>query len=224
MGWQTAGWAVESQWLRHARRGPGLAASIMAFTRPGDSDLVQPPVYYPFFNTIRGGGRNVAENPLIFRNGRFEMDFDDLERKLDDSSVKLVFLCSPHNPGGRVWTREELTHFAELCVARGVVVVSDEIHSDIIFKGAKHTPLASISEAIRDRTITTVAPSKTFNIAGLASAVIIPSRRLRTASGGDRLPPIVEGTFGTISLEVAYNREDHGSTAFGVPSGPGLHR
>lgn len=212
MGWldRRHGWAVESQWLRHAPGVvPALAASIMAFTRPGDSVLVQPPVYYPFFNTIRGGGRNVAENPLIFRNGRFEMDFDDLERKLDDSSVKLVFLCSPHNPGGRVWTREELTHFAELCVARGVVVVSDEIHSDIIFKGAKHTPLASISEAIRDRTITTVAPSKTFNIAGLATAVvIIPSRRLR-----DNYQAVIDflhidggNTFGTIGLEVAYNR------------------
>ncbi len=211
-GWflRRHGWEVDTSWIRHAPGVvPALSVAVLAFTQPGESVLVQPPVYYPFFSTIRGRGRTVVENPLKFNGSRFEMDFEDLERKLDDSSVKLVFLCSPHNPTGRVWSREELTRFGEICAARGVVVVSDEIHCDILFAGARHTPLADVSEAMRESTVTTVAPSKTFNIAGLAtSAVIIPSRRLR-----DDYQAVVDflhidgsNVFGATGLMAAYNR------------------
>ena len=213
-GWflRRHGWEIRTEWIRHAPGVvPALAASIMAFTQPGEGILVQPPVYYPFFSTIKGRGRTVVENPLKLINGRFEMDFDDLEKKLDNSAIKLVFLCSPHNPVGRVWSREELEKFGEICAARGVVVVSDEIHCDILYKGAKHTPLASISDAMRESTITSVAPSKTFNIAGLATAaIIIPSKRLR-----DNYQSVIDfvnidggNVFGTTALEAAYAKGD----------------
>lgn len=205
-------WPVDTEWLRHTPGVvPALAMAILAFTQPGDGVLIQPPVYHPFSAVIRGRGRRIVENPLVFKGGRFEMDFHDLEKKLDDPSVKLVFLCSPHNPCGRVWTRKELERFAAICVARDVVVVSDEIHCDIVYSGNAHIPLASLSGAIRDRTITAIAPSKTFNIAGLSTAVaIIPSRRLRDnyTSVLDFLHLDGGNTFGTIALEVAYNKGD----------------
>lgn len=213
-GWMERrhGWRPHTDWIRHTPGVvPALAVSMLAFTQPGDGILVQPPVYYPFFTAITGRGRRVVENPLIFDGERFRMDFEDLERKLDDSSVKMVFLCSPHNPGGRVWTREELEKFASICASRGVIVVSDEIHCDVLFRGTKHTPLAAVSDEIAKLTITTVAPSKTFNIAGLATAaVIIPSKRLR-----DNYQSVVDflhidggNVFGTIALEAAYNKGD----------------
>lgn len=213
-GWMERrhGWRPNTEWIRHTPGVvPALAVSMLAFTQPGDGILVQPPVYYPFFTAITGRGRRVVENPLIFDGERFRMDFEDLERKLDDSSVKMVFLCSPHNPGGRVWTREELEKFASICASRGVIVVSDEIHCDVLFRGTKHTPLAAVSDEIAKLTITTVAPSKTFNIAGLATAaVIIPSKRLR-----DNYQSVVDflhidggNVFGTIALEAAYNKGD----------------
>lgn len=209
-GWfaRRHGWTIDQEWIRHTPGVvPALAASILAFTQPGDGVLVQPPVYYPFFNAIRGRGRTVVENPLLFKNGRFEMDYADLEKKLEDSSVKLVFLCSPHNPVGRVWSRQELETFGSVCAASGVIVISDEIHCDILFKGAKHIPYASISEETRDHSITTIAPSKTFNIAGLSTAaVVIPSKRLR-----DNYQSVVDflhvnggNVFGTLALEAAY--------------------
>lgn len=213
-GWMERrhGWRPNTEWIRHTPGVvPALAVSMLAFTQPGDGILVQPPVYYPFFTAITGRGRRVVENPLIFDGERFRMDFEDLERKLDDSSVKMVFLCSPHNPGGRVWTREELEKFASICASRGIIVVSDEIHCDVLFRGTKHTPLAAVSDEIAKLTITTVAPSKTFNIAGLATAaVIIPSKRLR-----DNYQSVVDflhidggNVFGTIALEAAYNKGD----------------
>ena len=213
-GWflRRHGWEIRTEWIRHAPGVvPALAAAIMAFTQPGEGILVQPPVYYPFFSTIKGRGRTVVENPLKLVNGRFEMDFDDLEKKLVNSAVKLVFLCSPHNPVGRVWSREELEKFGAICAAKGVVVVSDEIHCDILYKGAKHTPLASVSDAMRESTITTVAPSKTFNIAGLATAaVVIPSKRLR-----DNYQSVIDfvnidggNVFGATALEAAYTKGD----------------
>ena len=209
-GWFTRrhGWTPETEWIRHAPGVvPALAAAILACTQPGDGVLVQPPVYYPFFTAIKGRGRTVVENPLLFNNGRFEMDYADLEKKLEDSSVKLVFLCSPHNPVGRVWSRNELETFASICAAKGVIVVSDEIHCDILFDGAKHIPYASVSEEAMNHSITTVAPSKTFNIAGLSTAAaIIPSKRLRDnyQSVLDFLHIDSGNVFGTLALEAAY--------------------
>ena len=174
------GWEVKKEWLCHSPGVvPALSMALLAFSQPGDKVIIQPPVYYPFFDVIGGRGRTILENPLIFENGRFSMDLDDLERKIDPS-VKVIFLCSPHNPVGRVWTRDELERLGRICVENDILIISDEIHSDIVFKGSRHVPIASLSDELASRSITCISPSKTFNIAGLStSVVIIPDRRVR---------------------------------------------
>ena len=142
--------------------------------------LLQQPVYYPFSEAIRDNGRELVNSPLKLVNGHYEMDFDDLERKIVEHKVTLFLLCSPHNPVGRVWTEEELRRIGDICVKHGVIVVSDEIHSDFVWKGHKHTIFASLSEEYADISVTCTAPSKTFNLAGLqTSNIFIPSRGLR---------------------------------------------
>ena len=203
------GWKIEANWIRHAPGVvPALSMSVLAFTQPGDGILVQPPVYPPFYSAVNGRGRRIVENPLVFRDGRFEMDFDDLEKKID-SSVKMLFLCNPHNPVGRVWTEEELKRLGEICERHDLIIVSDEIHSDIVFKGFRHVPIASLSPELAARTITCIAPSKTFNIAGLStSAIIIPNKRIR-----DNYTAVLDflhidggNIFGTFALETAYRK------------------
>lgn len=158
---------------------PALGVAVQAFTAPGEKVLVQSPVYAPFFDMVTKNGREVVINPLIVQNDRYEMDWEDLESKFKQG-VRLMILCSPHNPVGRVWTKEELQRLGKLCIEYDVIIVSDDIHADIIFSGHVHTPLASLSDDLAARTITCIAPSKTFNIAGLqASASIIPNQELR---------------------------------------------
>lgn len=158
---------------------PALGVAVQAFTAPGEKVLVQSPVYAPFFDMVTKNGREVIINPLIVRNDRYEMDWEDLESKFKQG-IRLMILCSPHNPVGRVWTKEELQQLGKLCIEYDVIIVSDDIHADIIFSGHAHTPLASLSGDLASRTVTCIAPSKTFNIAGLqASASIIPSEVLR---------------------------------------------
>lgn len=158
---------------------PALGVAIQAFTAPGEKVLIQSPVYAPFFDMVTKNGREVVTNPLIIRNDRYEMDWEDLESKFKQG-IRLMILCSPHNPVGRVWTSEELERLGKLCIEYDVIIVSDDIHADIIFSGHVHTPLASLSDDLASRTVTCIAPSKTFNIAGLqASASIIPNELLR---------------------------------------------
>lgn len=199
-------WEVKPEWLAYTPGVvPALALAVQAFSHPGDKVIVQPPVYHPFFAVIRDSGRQIVNNPLRFENGRYEMDFDGLER-LFDSRTKMLILCSPHNPVGRVWTRDELTRLAEACARHGVLVVSDEIHCDLALNGAKHVPLAAISEAIADSTVTCIAPSKTFNLAGLAtSAVVIPNARLRRqfANAVEAVHVGGNNAFGGLAWEVA---------------------
>lgn len=201
------GWDIRKEWLCYSPGVvPALSMSLMAFTQPGDGVIVQPPVYYPFFSVIGGRGRKIVENPLVFEDGRFRMDFDDLETKID-SSVKVLFLCNPHNPVGRVWTKEELTRLGEICTEKDILIISDEIHSDIVYSGYKHIPLASLSDDLASRTITCIAPSKTFNIAGLStSVIIIPDRKIRENYLRilDFLHIGSGNVFGTIALEAAY--------------------
>lgn len=176
------GWKLEEGWIVFS---PGvviaLNAVVQEFTSPGDKVIVQSPVYHPFFHSIENNGRKVLENKLIERSdGSYSMDFDDLERKASDPAAKVVFLCNPHNPVGRVWREDELARFGEVCSRHGLIIVADEIHSDLIYKGHKHIPFAKLSEDFAARSITCTAPSKTFNLAGLQiSDIIVQDAGLR---------------------------------------------
>lgn len=150
-----------------------LNMMIRKFTEEGDKIIIQPPVYYPFESVIEGNKRTVLRNNLVLKDGRYEMDFEDLLIKASDPDCKMIILCSPHNPAGRVWTKEELEELGRICIDNDVLVVSDEIHYDLVFKPNKHIPFASISEEFANKSITCTAPSKTFNIAGLHSAFCI---------------------------------------------------
>jgi len=184
----------------------GFSIAIQAFSQPGDKVVIQPPVYYPFKNQILATGRQIIENPLKNVDGYYEMDFEDLEAKIDDRT-KMIILCSPHNPIGRVWKRDELVKLAEICKEKDIIIVSDEIHNDLILGDIKHTPTAIVSEDAMQRTITLVAPSKTFNLAGLTNAnAIIPNKKLRD----DFQAMVRKGSghsniFGMIAQDAAYN-------------------
>ena len=174
-------WAPEDAWLVKT---PGivfaLAAAVRAFTETGDAVLLQPPVYYPFFEVIRDNDRRVVENPLLLRNGRYEIDFEDFEAKVVRERVKLFLLCSPHNPVGRVWTVEELRTMGEICLRHGVLVISDEIHCDLTLPGYVHHIFPEAVPELANRTVVCTSPSKTFNLAGLqVSNIFIPCRALR---------------------------------------------
>ncbi|QRN84153.1 pyridoxal phosphate-dependent aminotransferase [Chloroflexota bacterium] len=151
----------------------GFNHAIYSLTEPGDKVLIQTPVYPPFLAAPEQAGRERVVNPLIRQpDGKYEIDFEDFEAKAA-SGVKLFILCSPHNPVGRVFTREELTRMAEICLAHDILICSDEIHADLVFSGAKHIPIASLSPEIAAKTVTYFAPSKTFNVAGLSTSVYV---------------------------------------------------
>lgn len=180
---QRFGWETQRSWLVTT---PGvvfaIAIAIRAFKQKGDAILIQQPVYYPFANKVTENDRQLVVNPLVLKNGRYEMDFADMERKIVDYHVKMLLLCSPHNPVGRVWTKEELLRVGEICQKHGVLVVSDEIHADFTYAGHTHRVFASVKSEFADFTITCTAPSKTFNLAGLQNSnIFIPNRQLRHA-------------------------------------------
>ncbi|WP_067927839.1 MalY/PatB family protein [Alicyclobacillus shizuokensis] len=206
------GWPVEEKWLAHAPGVvPAISILIEALTDPGDGVLVQPPVYYPFMRVIRETRRRVVENPLRLEDGRYVMDLADLDAKLQSGGVKLVILCSPHNPVGRVWDKEELRQFAEVCERHDVLIIADEIHGDLILPGHHHTPLASLGDRIAERTVTCVAPSKTFNLAGLQTALVVASNpRLREAylAAQRRRSQAGANALGLVAAEAAYRYGD----------------
>lgn len=188
---------------------PGVVAGfnlgIRILTEEKDGVIIQPPVYPPFFRVINNNNRTLVTNPLTIENGKYTIDFEDLEKKL--KTAKVLLLCSPHNPVGRVWTREELERIAKLCVENDVFLISDEIHCDLIFKGNKHTNIASLSKDIEEKSITLIAPSKTFNIAGLfTSIVIIPNEEIRKKYEEEifKLEIGHVSIFGAVGLEAAY--------------------
>lgn len=204
------GWEINAEWVTYS---PGVVPAInmliKALTKPKDKVLIQGPVYYPFFEAIEQNNRKIVNNELILDNGKYRMDFDDLANKASDKDTKLLILCSPHNPVGRVWSEKELKKLGEICMENDVLVISDEIHSDLIYSGNEFTPFASISEKFSKNSITCVAPSKTFNLAGLqASGIIIENEDLRDKflntmeSNGLSLPNI----FGQEALISAYNK------------------
>ncbi len=181
-GWlnRRQGWNVQREWMI-ASPGvlAGLAASILALTEPGDGVVIQPPVYYPFALRIAANGRRVVENPLQLNGDRWEMDLEGLERVID-ARTRMLILCSPHNPAARVWERESLARLAGICHRRGIIIVSDEIHGDLVMPGFRHLPIASLSRDCAENTITLVAATKTFNLAGLGGSItIIPNSGLR---------------------------------------------
>jgi cystathionine beta-lyase len=174
-------WNIESEWISTS---PGviniLHMAVQAFTERGDKILIQTPVYTPFYSVIEAHDREVVKNPLIYKDNYYTIDFEDFEKKLK-TGVKAFILCSPHNPVGRVWTRNELKRMAELCLQYDVLILSDEIHADLTFPGVQHIPIASLSDEIAQKTITCMAPSKTFNLAGLqASYAVTPNKEKRT--------------------------------------------
>jgi cystathionine beta-lyase len=189
---------------------PALNLIVMAFTDPGDRIVVQPPVYFPFFSAVTNHNRKLVYNQLVGLDGVYEIDFDQLEEQFSQG-VKMFFLCHPHNPVGRAWTRTELERLARLCVKYRVLVISDEIHSDLLLFGHRHIPFASLGPEIAELTFTCIAPSKTFNLAGLyTSAVIASNPELK--KGYDRILDAVHvgggSLFGQVAFESAYTHGD----------------
>ena len=184
-----------------------LAAAVRAFTEEGDSVLLQLPVYYPMMEVILDNKRKLVSNDLVLKNGHYEIDFEDLEKKIVDDHVKLFLLCSPHNPVGRVWKREELRRVVDLCLEHGVLLVSDEIHEDFVYPAHKHITLFNVDERAKDIGITCTSVSKTFNLAGLQiSNILIPNPELRKrfrkqvdAAGYSQV-----NTFGVVAAKTAY--------------------
>jgi len=205
------GWKLNKEWIvPTAGIVPAVTYAIQAFTQEGEGVIIQPPVYYPFKQMILKNKRKTVNNPLIFdpKTENYEIDFGDLECKIKDPNNKLFILCNPHNPMGRVWSEEELRKIGELCLNNGVLIFSDEIHSDLIFKGYKHVPLGMLDERMNQNMITAYSPSKTFNLAGLQiSAVIIANQQIRKKYTTQLEINCVGSinVFGTIAQEAAYN-------------------
>ncbi|HHY25661.1 MAG TPA: pyridoxal phosphate-dependent aminotransferase [Desulfitobacterium dehalogenans] len=205
------GWQLMPEWIvPTAGIVPAVTYAIQALTVEGEGVLIQPPVYYPFKQTIELNKRKTIENPLRLNEetAQYEIDFEDLEMKLKDPNTKIFILCNPHNPVGRVWSEEDLTKIGELCLEYGVIIFSDEIHSDLILKGNKHIPLGMLDPHINENVITAYSPSKTFNLAGLqASAIILPNKEIRKKYLRQLDLNQVNGlnAFAGIALEAAYN-------------------
>lgn len=201
-------WQVEKEWMIQA---PGvvfaLSAAVRVATSPGDAVLVQPPVYYPFYSVIARNDRKVVESCLVYENGRYTIDFADVERKIAENAVKLFILCSPHNPVCRVWTVEELQKLGNICRRHGVKVISDEIHCDFTFPGHPHTPFVKACPDMAEDTVICTAPSKSFNLAGLqASNIFIPGEALRKAYKAemDRISYDSLNCLGAVACQAAY--------------------
>jgi cystathionine beta-lyase len=196
------GWETRREWMLTS---PGvipcLSAAILALTAPGDGIIIQPPVYHLFAMRINGNGRRVVENPLVLSGARWEIDFEGLERAID-ADTRMLILCSPHNPVGRVWTRQELERLLEICSRHRVIIVSDEIHYDLVMPGFRHIPIASLSPEASNITVTLVAATKTFNLAGLGGSVaIVENAELRKRL--DATQHAVFGGLGNVFAAVA---------------------
>ncbi len=205
------GWEIKKEWISFS---PGVVAgltlAIETFSKPGDEVLVQPPVYFPFFDSVKGSKRKLTENPLKLENGRYTFDFEDLQSKINENT-RLLLLCNPQNPGGMVWKRDELEKLSGICFENKIMVISDEIHSDLVFKGNEHIPFATLSDKAEKNCAVLMAPSKTFNVAGLSSSlVIIPDKtkfaRYERTMGVGHLH--MGNIFGSVALEAAYTHGD----------------
>ncbi len=208
-GWQKRrnGWEIDKSLISFSLGVvPALSSMVNVFTEPGDKVLIQTPVYSEFYDVTESWGREVIENHMVEKDGKWTVDLEDFEKKAGEA--KMFFLCSPHNPLGIVWTREELTKMCEICIANDVLIVSDEIHSDLIFHGKKHIPTAALSPEIAAHVISCISGTKTFNLAGLqASATVFPNRELKERF--DRFWMNLDihrnNAFSSIAMEVAFN-------------------
>lgn len=212
-GWlkRRHGWEIKKEWIVFTPGVvPGVNLAVLAHTSSGDNIITQPPVYFPFFNAVTDHGRKLVYNKLSLINGRLSVDFDNLENECR-KGAKMIIISSPHNPGGNVWTRDELSKIAAICLRYNVLIVSDEIHCDLVYKPNKHTPMASLSDEIASNTITFIAPSKTFNVSGLSSSLaIIPDENLRKqfVSTLDHLHIGLGNIFGNVAMEAAFTYGD----------------
>lgn len=210
-GWfrRRHGWTIDPAWIIYTSGVvPAVSAVIKALTRKGDKVLVQTPVYNCFFSSIRNNGCEMVSSPLIYADRTFTIDFEDLERKAADPGVKLLLLCNPHNPAGRVWRRDELLRLGEICLRHGVTVISDEIHCELVFAGHRYTPFASLGEEFLKNSVTCISPSKAFNIAGLQIANIVCAdaamrARIDRAINDNEVCDV--NPFGVIATRAAYN-------------------
>ena len=212
-------WKIQPDWIVFTPGViPALSVAVRAFTHPGDEVILQEPVYFPFFHVVTLNGCKIVNNGLKLVRGRYQMDYADLKSIFhpgmslhsDHSRVKAMILCNPQNPIGRLWSKEEVTRAGEIVINHGAVMISDEIHCEILYKGYKHTPFAAISDEFAQNSIVCMAPSKTFNLAGLhASTIIIPNQKLRQ-NFNDQMLGIVPGpnVFGLIAMEAAYRYGD----------------
>lgn len=204
-------WNIDKDWITFTPGVvPALNIAVQVYTQPQDKIIIQPPVYFPFFSAIKNHNRQILRNPLKLHNGRYYMDLEDLEQKIDDQT-RMLILCSPHNPGGNVWTKEELKALAELCTRHNILIISDEIHSDLVYPGHKHIPTASLSSEIAQNTVTFTSASKTFNLAGLSTAVMItPNTTLQNqfASVTRQMHLSFGNIFGNVATEAAFNNGD----------------
>jgi cystathionine beta-lyase len=202
------GWAVETDWILRA---PNLLNAIaMAtglFSEPGDGIIIQPPVFFDFFDILKENHRTAMLNPLILEGGRYRMDFQDLERKAADPRAKMLYLCNPHNPVGRVWTKAELQRLGDICVRHQVLVVADEIHGDITYSNHPYTPFASLGPAYAQNAITCLSPAKSFNLAACCSAFTIiadEAKRARFQAENSRLTVNKNNAFASVAMVAAY--------------------
>lgn len=201
-------WSVRPEWLiKTPGVVPALNIAVRSLTEEGDAVLINRPVYYPFHAAINNNKRKLVNSPLVYKNGRYELDFHDIEQKISENQVRLAILCSPHNPVGRVWTKEELEAYAEICLKHRVTVICDEIHEDFTYPGHAHIPFASLGRETADISITCTAPSKTFNIAGLqTSNIFIPNESIRKKfrEGLDSFGYDQINIMGILACEAAY--------------------
>lgn len=200
-------WEIQKEWITCT---PGVVPSIniavQAFSQPGDKVILQPPVYYPFMSAVLNNGRRVVNNNLKIEEGRFLIDYEALKNSIDEKT-RMIILCSPHNPVSRVWTKDELETLAKICLEHDIIMVSDEVHSDLVMKQYRHTPLATLSEEVEKAVVTCTAPNKTFNLAGLQMAnIIIPNRTLYNQFKNTVAKAGLEmaNMFGIVATEAAY--------------------
>ncbi|WP_292759428.1 MalY/PatB family protein [Methanobacterium sp.] len=212
-------WEIDPEWVVFTPGVvPALHVAVRSLTHPGDEIVLQEPAYHPFFPVVRNSGCHIASNPLKLVNGRYEMDYSDLESKFQSRKershgqgrAKAIIFCNPHNPVGRLWKQDEIIKMGETVIGNGGIVISDEIHCEIVFKGRKHVSFATISPEFQENSIICMSPSKTFNLAGLeVSSIIIPNKKLRNGflNAMDGIVP-QPNLFGYIALEAAYREGD----------------